>query len=163
MGLPQGAVLSPSLSSLFTHDLHVPTNPTVKIYTYADDLAIVSQHPRVDKATIQLQDYLRSLDEWLTTNRMSAEGSKSSLTVVTTHNMGYRFKPTITMMDQTIPVSNDNNILCVTIYCSWTFANTRKILTPKPSHDWMWWRPYQLRRLGTQKSPWRPCTNSLYA
>ena len=72
-GVPQGAVLSPSLFSLFTHDLLEPTNPVVKICPYADHLTIVSQHPRVDEAAIQLQDYLRRLEEWLTTNRKSAE------------------------------------------------------------------------------------------
>ena len=114
-GVPQGAVLSLSLFSLFTHDLPEPTNPAVKIYTYADDLTIVLQHPRVDEAAIQLQDYLRWLEEWLTTNCMSAEGSKSSLTVVTPHNTEYRFKLTITLMDQTIPVNNDKNIIGVAI------------------------------------------------
>ena len=89
-GVPQGAVLSPSLFSLFTQDLPESTNPAVKIYTYADDLTIVSQHPRVDEAAIQLQDYLKRLEEWLATNRMSAEGSKSSLAVVTPHNTEYR-------------------------------------------------------------------------
>ena len=54
-----------------------------KEYTYADYLTIVSQHPRVDEAASQLQDYLKRLEEWLTTNRMSAEGSEPSL--VTPH------------------------------------------------------------------------------
>ena len=106
-GVPQGAVFSPFLFSLFTQDLPVPTNPAVRIYTYADDLTIVSQHPRVDEAAVQLQDYLRRLEEWLTTNRMSAEGSKSSLTVVTPHNTEYRYTPTITLMGQTIPVNRE--------------------------------------------------------
>ena len=90
---------------------------------------------RVDEAAIQLQDYLRRLEEWLTTNCMSAEGSKSSLTVVTPHNMEYRFKPTITLMGQTIPVNTDKNILGVTIAVVVLFANTRHTLTPEPSHD----------------------------
>ena len=51
---------------------------------------------------------------------MSAEGLKSSLTVVTPHNMEYRFKPTITLMGQTIPV-NDKNILGVIIDRGWIF------------------------------------------
>ena len=133
---PKWGTAGGSPFSLFTHDLPEPTNPAVKIYTYADDLTIISQHPRVDEAAIQLQDYLRRLEEWLTTNRMSAEGSKSSLTVVTPHNTEYRYKPTITLMGQTIPVNNDKNILGVTIDCGWTFRqHTHKILTPKPNHD----------------------------
>ena len=50
---------------------------------------------------------------------MSAEGSKSFLMVVTLHNMEYWFKPTITLMGQTIPVNNDKNILGVTIDRPW--------------------------------------------
>ena len=130
-GVPQGAVFSPSLFSLFTHDLPEPTNPAVKIYTYADDLTIISQHPRVDEGAIQLQDYLRRLEEWLTTNRMSAEGSKSSLTVVTLHNTEYRYKPTITLMVQTIPVNNDKNILGVTIDRGWTFCQHTQDINAK--------------------------------
>ena len=130
-GVPQGAVLLPYLFSLFTHDLPEPTNPAVKIYTYADDLTIVSQHPRVDEAAIQLQDYLRRLEEWLTINRMSAEGSKSSLTVVTPHNTEYRYKPTITLMGQTIPVNNDKNILGVTIDRGWTFRQHTQDINAK--------------------------------
>ena len=130
-GVLQGAVLSPSLFSLFTHDLPEPTNPAVKIYTYADDLTIVSQHPRVDEAAIQLQDYLRRLEEWLTTNHMSAEGSKFSLTVVTPHNTEYRYKPTITLMGQTIPVNTDKNILGVTIDRGWTFRQHTQDINAK--------------------------------
>ena len=44
----------------------------------------------------------------------------SFLTIVTPHNMKYRFKSTITSMGQTIHV-NDKNILGVTIDCGWTF------------------------------------------
>ena len=131
MGYRRGAVLSPSLFSLFTHDLPEPTNPAVKIYMYADDLTIVSQHPRVDEAAIQLQDYLRRLEEWLTTNRISAEGSKSSLTVVTPHNTEYRYKPTITLMGQTIPVNNDKNMLSVTIDRGWTFRQHTQDINAK--------------------------------
>ena len=134
--VPQGAVLSSFLFSLFTRTLPVPTNPAVKIYTYADDLTIVSQHPRVDGAVSQLHDYLRRLEERLTTNRISAEGSKSSLTVVTPHNMEYRLKPSITLMGQTIPANNDKNILgALPSTVVGLFANTRKTLTPEPSHD----------------------------
>ena len=92
---------------------------------------IVSQHPRVDEAAIQLQDYLRRLEEWLTTNRMSAEGSKSSLTVATPHNTEYRYKPTITLMGQTIPVTNDKNILGVTIDRGWTFRQHTQDINAK--------------------------------
>ena len=41
-----------SLIYSFTTFRYIPTS--LKIHTYADDLMIVSQHPRVDEAAIQL-------------------------------------------------------------------------------------------------------------
>ena len=49
---------------------------------------------------------------------MSAEGSKSSLTVVTPFENQYRL--TITLMGASIPVNNDKDILGVTIDRGWT-------------------------------------------
>ena len=60
-----------------------------------------------------------------------AEGSKSSLTVVTPHNTEYRYKPTITLMGQTIPVNNDKNILVVTIDRGWTFRQHTQDINAK--------------------------------
>ena len=62
---------------------------------------------------------------------MSAEGSKSSLTVVTPHNMEYRLKLTITLMGQTIPVNTDKNILGVTIDRGWTFRQHTQDINAK--------------------------------
>ena len=62
---------------------------------------------------------------------MSAEGSKSSLTVVTPHNREYRFKPTITLMGQIIPVNTDKNILGVTIDRGWTFRQHTQDINAK--------------------------------
>ena len=89
------------------------------------------EDPRVKETAIHLQDYLRKLEEWLATNRMLAEGSKSSLTVVKPHNMEYRFEPTITLMGQTIPVNNDKNILGVTIDRGLTFPQHRQDINVK--------------------------------
>ena len=75
-----------------------PTIPPVKRYTYIDDLTIVSQHSQSDEAAIQLQNCLRQLLEWLTTNRMSAEASASSLKVFTPFSKEHRVTPTLALM-----------------------------------------------------------------
>ena len=162
-GVPQGAVFSPSLFSLFTHDLPVPTNPALKIYTYGDDLTIVSQHSRVDEAAIQLRDYLRRLEEWLTINRLSAEDSKFSLAVVTPHNMEYRFKPTIALMGQTIPVNTDKNILGVTIDLGLSFLQHTQDINAKAKSRLNVMKTLSATSFGHSKELLTACTNSLYA
>ena len=120
-GVPQG----PGLLHLFSASLHIACRyPYIQQSKYThtrtnfwNQYAKIqkSEHLRVDEAAIQLHDYLRRLEEWLTTNRMSAEGLKSSLMVVIPHNMEHRFKSTITLLGQIIPVNNDKNIFGVTI------------------------------------------------
>jgi hypothetical protein len=55
-GVPQGAVLSPTLFNLFMQDIPSPTHPGVHIASYADDLTILSQDPSIDSATVRLQE-----------------------------------------------------------------------------------------------------------
>ena len=45
--------------------------------------------------------------------------------------MEYRYKPTITLMGQTIPVNNDKNILGVTIDRGWTFRQHTQDINAK--------------------------------
>ena len=65
--MQQGTVLYHSLilQFFFTQGLYKFTIKAFKIYTYANDLTIVPQDPRVDEAAIQLQNYLRQLQKWL--------------------------------------------------------------------------------------------------
>ena len=88
-GVPQGAVLSPSLFNLFLHDLPAPQHPSVSISSYADDLTIVSTDPSITTAANNLQTYITQLENWLSTNRMSVSAQKSTITVVTPFNREY--------------------------------------------------------------------------
>ncbi|KAA2237140.1 hypothetical protein F0L68_41695, partial [Solihabitans fulvus] len=81
--VPQGSVLSPTLFNLFTHDLPTPIQPHTHTWSYADDLTILAQHPKYETAAEHLQQYLGSLEPWLTTNRMKVTTNKSSLTLIT--------------------------------------------------------------------------------
>lgn len=127
--MPQTAVLLPSLFSLFTHDIPRPTIPSVKSYTYADALTIVLQRPLVNKATIQRQSYLNQLENYLTTNRTSTEGSQFSFIVITPFA---KILATIhtQVCGSVFYDSTDKNILDVTIDFVWIFrqhsqANSR--------------------------------------
>jgi len=97
-GVPQGSVLSPSLFNLFLHDL---SNPTSNITTliYADDLAITSQHPKTKLAVNTLQQYIHTLERWLTENKMSASPTKSTLTLFTPDRHEPQTHPRVTLFN----------------------------------------------------------------
>ena len=120
-GVPQGAVLSPTLFNLFMSDLPTPLHPAVSISSYADDLTIVSQHHKVDVAAENLQSYIHQLEDWLDTNRMEVSAHKSSITLLTPHTGEYRLEPAITLRGATVPVSPTTKILGMTLDRGMTF------------------------------------------
>ena len=102
----------PFLSSIYSHTTCQNLLCIFKIGIFADDLKRVSHHPRVDETVIQLQICLTQLEMRFTADRMSAKGSKSLLTVVTSLNKKYRQTHTVSLMSQYIPVNTDRNINC---------------------------------------------------
>ncbi len=104
-GVPQGAVLSPSLFNLFLADLPSPQVASVSVFSYADDVTILSQHPQVDVAAEHLQNYIHLLEDWLSSNRMAVSAEKSSLTVITPHTREYSYSPHVTLHSRPIPVT----------------------------------------------------------
>ena len=122
-GISQDAVLSPSLFNLFMSDIPSPQIPGVSIFSYADDLTILSQHPVVDTAADHLQQYIHRLEEWLTTNRMSVSPQKSSLTLITPFTWEYRAEPRVTLQGSPIPVLPSTKILGVTLDRGLTFRD----------------------------------------
>src|SRR5678815_979602 len=54
----------------FSQQIYLPL-PT-KLITYADDISLISQHPDVNIATQHTQEYLHLLENWLSSNRMTA-------------------------------------------------------------------------------------------
>ena len=127
-GVPQGAVISPSLFNLFLHDLPTPQQPNVSISSYADDLTIISTDPIITNAANNLQLYLAQLENWLSTNRMSVSAQKSSITVITPFNREYNVQPILTLNGSQIPVTPTTKILGTTYDRGMTFKpNTTEL------------------------------------
>ena len=130
-GVPQGSVLSPTLFNLYMHDIPTPTTPNTNIMSYADDLTILSQHPKYETAAAQLQTYIHTLEHWLSQNRLKVSTTKSTLTLLTPFNREYNAQPHITLNNTPIPVTPTTKILGVTLDRGVTFKqHTDNINTP---------------------------------
>ena len=115
MASPQGSVLSPTLFNLFMHDIPLPSDPNTHLMSYADDLTVLSQHPKHETAAAILQQYIHQLETWLTTNRLKVSPNKSSLTLITSFNQEIAIQPTVTLYNIPIPVNPNPTVLGVTL------------------------------------------------
>ena len=73
-GVPQGAILSPTLFNLFVND--TPTSPSTHLYLYADDTTILSQSSNPEFAADKLQDHLDNYEDWAKLWKLSVNASK---------------------------------------------------------------------------------------
>lgn len=75
-GVPQGSVLGPVLYTIFTSDMPVIGN--ILVATYADDTAVLAANTNPSDASIQLQEELRVIENWLTKWKIKINTAKSS-------------------------------------------------------------------------------------
>ena len=78
-GLPQGAVLSPTLFNVMLYDL--PTSPHVRVVSYADDITLVCTGGNVAQLQHQMQLFLDVLSEWFSRWDLKINPNKSSFQV----------------------------------------------------------------------------------
>ena len=75
-GLPQGAVLSPTLFNVMLHDL--PTSPLVKVVSYADDITLICSGTSALEVRRHMQDFLDTLTQWFSRWCFTINPGKSS-------------------------------------------------------------------------------------
>ncbi|XP_073979864.1 uncharacterized protein [Rhodnius prolixus] len=83
VGLPQGAILSPILFTLYTANLADTINSQVGISQFADDILIYSQAKSLNEATSILYAAMDKFNKWCTDLGLTVSESKSSVTIFT--------------------------------------------------------------------------------
>jgi hypothetical protein len=86
-GLPQGAVLSPILFSIYTADF--PRTPHVHTAIYADETAIYSQSWRIDTVSRRLSRALDRISHYCTRWRLKLNIEKTTATIFTKRRPTY--------------------------------------------------------------------------
>jgi hypothetical protein len=100
-GVPQGAILSPTLYNIYTAD--IPTTAETLIATYADDTTIMGQANTPEEATTHVQNHLRLLQKWLREWRIKINTDKS---VQVTFTLRRRECPPLYINNNRIPQRN---------------------------------------------------------
>ena len=80
-GVPQGAVLSPTLFNVMLSDL--PEDNHIKAISYADDITLVSTARTTQEARNHMQNYLNRATVWLKEWNMKTNPQKSSFQIYT--------------------------------------------------------------------------------
>ena len=73
-GDPQGSVLGPIFYTLYT--ANIPTTPNSKVFTFADDTAIIVRHTNPETAVTLLQEHTTKIEKWLQDKQIKANPNK---------------------------------------------------------------------------------------
>ena len=100
-GVPQGSVLGPILYLIYTADL--PTKKNITLGTYADDTVIIASHPSATIASLKLQNYLLTAQQWFKIWRIIVNENKS---VQVTFTLRKETCPSVYLNGKHIPQSD---------------------------------------------------------
>lgn len=113
-GVPQGSVLGPLLFLAYINDLpsYLPFAETI---LYADDTTILIKHSNLEKLFELANNCLRSLHEWMETNNLSLNSTKTKYMLFSKKNMVASSSKELLYNDQKLEFVHSFNFLGITI------------------------------------------------
>lgn len=122
-GVPQGAVLSPLLFSLYINDVPIQNNKN-KNYSllFADDLATYFIYKKTGNINKLIKSYIKKLENWLNLWRLNIQSKKCNYMVFNkNNNRKFNEDFTIEMYNETIPACENFKFLGITFDQGLTF------------------------------------------
>ncbi|GJQ88011.1 hypothetical protein Trydic_g12935 [Trypoxylus dichotomus] len=120
-GVPQGSVLGPVLFNLYTSD--IPKFPNNSIATYADDTAIYAHSFSQITAVQKLQNQIPSYERYLSTWKLTANPSKSSIILFTRSTNPVHIPRYPSFFNSPLIASNEVKYLGIVLDKRLTFKN----------------------------------------
>ena len=119
IGVPQGAVLSPTL-----FNLNVAEFPDIesKKSLFADDITIFDSAVDITELETQLSRDLEKISDWAASIKLDISAPKSSFTLFSPSTHEYNYHPQVTMDGAVVPLNKNPKILGVVFDPLFTFS-----------------------------------------
>jgi ribonuclease HI len=130
-GLPQGSVLAPTLFLAYINDITDDMHRDTKISLFADDLALWSQHPKVESATSTQQASLNALETWAKKWHMTISLDKTESSLFTNDTHQAKLQPELFICGSKITHNPQPKFLGITFDRSLSFATQADLVKKK--------------------------------
>ncbi|KAL0819437.1 hypothetical protein ABMA28_007542 [Loxostege sticticalis] len=133
-GVPQGSILGPSLFLIYINDLCQMSLASCKIFTYADDTALVFHGSTWDEVCCKAEDGLHKVTVWLNENLLTLNLSKTTFLQFNTSKANIT---DLVIKAHTCDRKSDDSCSCLSIAKSSTVKYLGVLLD-----DQLTWKPH---------------------